>query len=356
MMQQGTKLAHYEIVSALGAGGMGEVYLARDLVLERSVAIKILPADVAGNADRLQRFVREAKAASALAHPNIAQVFQLGSSDGMHFIVMEHVQGVPVCDRIGPKTPGDEIVEVAIQIADALDEAHSKGITHRDIKPANILITARGQVKVLDFGLAKMAATQRAVSEETATEALTNPGTVMGTVQYMSPEQALGRELDHRTDIFSAGVVIYELATGVPPFAGPTHAAVFDAILHKSPESPLVLNPALPSELVPVIDKALEKDRDLRYQTASDMRADLKRVRRDSGLHAAARTPSGAAVVRHAWPRPAAVLAVALVIAAGAWLWRTRRPARVPAPALSLAPLTAQPGWEDGPHCRRTEP
>jgi Tol biopolymer transport system component len=351
-MKPGHKLSHYEILSQIGAGGMGEVYLARDLVLDRSVALKILPPNVAADADRLQRFVREAKAVSALSHSNIAQVYELGTEGGTHFIVMEHVAGSRLDARIGPTTPSEMLLDVAIQLADALDEAHSKGITHRDIKPANVLITPRGQVKVLDFGLAKIAAGPRdRTSQETTTEALTNPGSVMGTAQYMSPEQALGRELDHRTDIFSAGVMLYELATGVSPFAGDTPAAVFDAILHKTPASPETINPKLSPELARVVLKALEKEPDLRYQTASDLRADLKRLKRDSDLNVTGRMDAASS------PRPPARawrtigLGVGLVLAAavGAALFLSAPRRHSARPPLRPAPLTAQGGWEDAP-------
>ena len=213
-------LSHYRIVEKLGAGAMGEVYLAKDTKLDRTVALKILPPAFAENPERLERFVREAKAASAIKHANVAHIYEIGESDGVHFIAMEHVEGETLAARLsGKPLPTKEILDIGVQVADALDEAHGKRITHRDIKPGNLMLTDRGQIKMLDFGLAKMAATSEPGSDA-PTEAKTSAGTVMGTVQYMSPEQALGRDVDGRSDIFSLGVVLYELATGRLPFSG----------------------------------------------------------------------------------------------------------------------------------------
>jgi len=353
----GSVLSHYRIVARLGAGGMGEVFLAEDTVLDRQVALKVLPAEVAQDADRRERFVREAKAASALSHPNIAHVHELGSADGVHFIVMEYVEGVPLGQWIRGTPPSGAMLDVAVQLADALDEAHRKRIVHRDIKPANVMITPRGQVKVLDFGLAKTAPPGTAAEAESAMT-MTRAGVVMGTVPYMSPEQALGGEVDARTDIFSAGIVLYEMVTGHAPFSGPTQAAVFDAILHQQPAPPSDVNPTVPAELGRVILKALEKDRDLRYQTAGDLRADLKRLQRDSDPNAArasgARTLAApmAATEPLSRPRPrpwgkvlagAAVLLLTGVIVSR---WPT---ARAPRPPLQIVPVTTDPGLETSP-------
>jgi len=262
-----TQLGRYEVRRFIGSGGMGEVYLAWDTQLDRNVALKILPANLASNHHRMQRFIREAKAASALSHPNIAHVYEIGKSDDISFIAFEYVEGENLEARIR-RGPLDfyEIVSVGIQIADALDEAHAKGITHRDIKPSNIVISTRGQAKILDFGLAKMTAYSEDV-DHVVTELQSNPGAVIGTTQYMSPEQALGRDLDQRTDIFSIGVVFYEMATGRLPFVGLNNHEIVDRILH------------IPPELERVITKCLEKDPDRRYQRARDLELELKNVR-----------------------------------------------------------------------------
>jgi serine/threonine protein kinase len=279
----GRQIGAYKILSLLGAGGMGEVYLAQDPRLDRTIALKILPTELASDPDRMRRFVREAKAASALKHPNVAHIYEIGESEGSTFIAMEYVEGQTLATRIGgrPLDPAG-IVEIGMQIADALDEAHAKGITHRDIKPANIMLTARGQVKVLDFGLAKVIRPEeQAGGSHLSTVAKTETGVVMGTVQYMSPEQVLGREVDHRTDIFSLGVVLYEMATGRLPFSGATTNETMDRILHAQPEAIARFNRSLPVELERIIYKTLEKDREVRCQTASELRADLKRLKRD---------------------------------------------------------------------------
>src|SRR5262245_43407521 len=234
----GKTIGHYQIISLVGEGGMGEVYRARDAKLDRAVALKILPEEMSADGDRMRRFSREAKAASALNHPNVAHIYEIGEAEGVIFIAMEYVEGQTLAAKInGHPLEVSEIVEIGSQIADALDEAHSKGITHRDIKPANVMITARGQVKVLDFGLAKMTRAVQPVSSDISTQAKTEPGVVLGTVPYMSPEQALGRDVDHRTDTFSLGVVLYEMATGRLPFSGVNTSETLDRILHAQPEA-----------------------------------------------------------------------------------------------------------------------
>ena len=278
----GSVLAHYRIASRLGAGGMGEVYLAEDLNLDRPVALKILPPEVAQDPDRMRRFVQEAKTASALSHPNVAHVFEIGEGGGVSFLAMEYIEGQTLNSRIeGAPLPLAEAIDIAIQTADALDAAHAKGIVHRDIKPANIMITPRGHVSVLDFGLAKMrpSAASSGVSR-LATEFLTDPGMVMGTVQYMSPEQALGREADHRSDLFSLGVVLYEMATGRLPFSGANANAFLMQILQGQPEAMARFNYEIPPELERIVRKCLEKDRDRRYQSARDLLIDLKNLQR----------------------------------------------------------------------------
>src|SRR5262247_898264 len=235
----GKSVGHYRIVSCLGKGGMGEVYRARDTKLDRTMALKILPADLSTDAERMRRFIREAKAASALNHPNVAHIYEIGEAEGLSFIAMEYVEGQTLAARInGHPLKVSEAVEIGSQIADALDEAHRKGITHRDIKPANVMLNERGQVKVLDFGLAKIAPpTGQAVASDISTMAKTASGVVMGTVPYMSPEQALGREVDHRSDLFSLGIALYETATGRMPFVGANPSEILDRILHSQPEA-----------------------------------------------------------------------------------------------------------------------
>jgi serine/threonine protein kinase len=341
-------ISHYRILEKLGAGGMGVVYRAEDTILGRRVALKFLPEEVVENRAALERFLREARAAASLNHANICTIYEIVEHTNRHFIAMELLEGRNLGAHIaGRPLPVNEVLDLGIQVADALEAAHEKGIIHRDIKPANIFVTHKNQAKILDFGLAKVQSEIRVAADDMTlsgdSASLTDTGTTVGTMAFMSPEQLRGERLDARTDLFSFGSVLYEMATGRQTFSGPTRAIITDHILHRSPTPITQLNPEVPAQLGEIICKALEKDRDLRYQSAAEIRADLKRVKRD--LESAELRAAAPVAGRAGFPKWLAVAVLAMLLAAIALVFVKRTPIsrRPKQPNFTERELTANP-------------